>query len=151
MTLKTDRKGFNNLMSGLTALVMGFNVYFNSSCALFKNNPSLERKPIGISEQYVPPLPPAIAEVEAEQEEHKSTWDIYGENIIYRDLSKIDFDSLPDEKIRIPSDLENALEKPKVKDQALLEKIVFGDASEFGYKIDDIGKLPAKEAIDLAV
>lgn len=142
------KKTLNSLLNTFMAFAIGANTFLMPACYAKKSiiKPNSDTLQTKIQEPYVPEITSTI-----DEKEQKSTWDRYGENIIYQNLSDIDFSSLPAEKIRIPSDLENAMEKPKVENHALLEKIVFEDVSKFGYKIGDIGKLQAKEAIDLAV
>jgi len=82
--------------------------------------------------------------------------------IVYSDFSEIDFDSIPIEKIKLPSDLggldRHLLHgksyggfKPKISNAETLKKLIFAEASKLDYDIKRISALSAKDAIMLSV
>lgn len=146
-----EKSSLSHLVNSLTALAFGIETIIAPGCSLAKKIVHPSERAATASAAYTPRSNPVIVGPSYGEEETRTTWDRYGENIIYMNFSDIDFNSLTSMPIEIPSDLEDSLEQPNVENWQLLENIMFGEASKLGYDMEDIGQLSAKEAIDLSV
>ena len=86
--------------------------------------------------------------------QHEIRTSSYIDNVVYRDFSKIDFDSIPVQKVKIPVDLEyvlkhSILHKHRMRDKSKLRRIALEQASVLGYDIEKIKKLSIRDSIML--
>ena len=80
------------------------------------------------------------------------TWKRYGRNIVYQDFYDIDFNSLPHEKIKKPTDLIDWVYDfycKDIKDEKLMDKLILEKAESLGHSYRDLMGLSAKDAIKL--
>lgn len=84
-----------------------------------------------------------------------TTYQRYGTNIEYQDFSKINFSSISNKKIKIPSDLESILNdktlNPKIKDNDKFKEEIFDRALKLGYDINKIKSLQPDKAVKLSL
>lgn len=91
--------------------------------------------------------PKPILKVECKEEMKQ-----YADRVVYRDFSKINFDSIPVQKVKIPDSLECNLKysvwhKHQMSDKSKLRRIALEQANSLGYDIEKIKKLSIREFI----
>lgn len=81
----------------------------------------------------------------------KSTFETYGRNIKYYNFSELPEESIPKEKVKLPSDLERSIDsyvnRPTIKDPSRFREEVLKEAEKLGYSEEMLKSLSVKEAI----
>lgn len=84
-----------------------------------------------------------------------STFEKYGKNIVYFDFSQFDEGLVPNEKIKLPKDLEEYLDSifstPEIKNPQQFKEDFWEEAYRLNYSVEKFKKMSVKEAIMAAV
>ncbi len=94
----------------------------------------------------------ALAYGQAPNDNYKKISELYGkrgERITYKDYSKIPWEQIDSNEIKIKN-LEDAFVEPRIENKEGFRDSVFAEAEKLGYNEEKIKNLSAKESIDLS-